>query len=277
MKAKRLKIFMVLAVAGVLTACGSTSATKDDKYYGMTGQQLLDEGNKNLEGASYEIAVQHYEAIEARFPHTRLAQQAKLNKIYANYHDRQFDQALKGIDEFIRLYPNHENIDYLYYIQGLINFDRARSILDKILPPDRSKVDQKQMRDSLASFLVIVDKYPDGEYAEDAAKRIIYLRNLLAEAEIHKANFYLDRHAYVGAANRAQYVLDHYDATTSVSTALYIQAKAYQALGLPELAQKSIDVLRYNFPYDARLKEFGYSNTPDAAPVETVEVVEYQP
>ncbi len=275
MKAKTLKFFVVLISAGILTACGSSSAKKDDKYYAMTGQELLEEGNKNLEGSSYEIAVQHYEAIEARFPHTVLAQQAKLNKIYANYNDRQFDQALKGIDEFIKLYPNHESIDYLFYLQGLINFDRAKSILDKLMPPDRSKIDQRQMRDSLASFMIVVDRYPDGEYAEDAAKRIIYLRNLLAQAEIHKANFYYDRHAYVGAINRAQYVLDNYDATTSVSNALYIQAKAYEALGLPELAQKSIDVLRFNFPYDARLPEFGYQNTPSVQPDEVVEVAEF--
>lgn len=263
MKAKTLKFFMVLVSAGIITACGSTSERKDDKYYAMTGQDLLAEGNKSLDGASYEIAVQHYEAIEARFPHTSLAEQAKLNKIYAHYHDRQHDKALTEINEFVRIYPNHESIDYLYYMQGLINFDRARSILDKMLPPDRSKIDQRQMQDSLKSFMTVVDRYPNGDYAEDSAERIIYLRNLLAEAEIHKANFYLERHAYVGAANRAQFVLDNYDATTSISNALYIQAVAYKALGLDELSQKSLDVLRYNFPYDARLAEFGYANTPE--------------
>ena len=274
MKAKTLKFFMVLISAGIITACGSSSqAKKEDKYFAMTGQDLLAEGDKNLDGASYEIAVQHYEAIEARFPHTSLAEQAKLNKIYAYYHDRQHDKALVEIGEFVRIYPNHESIDYLYYMQGLINFDRARSILDKLLPPDRSKVDQNQMMQSLESFRVVVERYPDGEYAEDSAKRIIYLRNLLAEAEIHKAEFYMERHAYVGAINRAQYVLDNFDATTSVSNALYIQAKAYQALNLPELSQKSIDVLRHNFPYDARLSEFGYANTPNASVVVDEEVV----
>jgi len=274
MKAKTLKFFMVLISAGIITACGSSQAKKEDKYFAMTGQDLLAEGDKNLDGASYEVAVQHYEAIEARFPHTSLAEQAKLNKIYAHYHDRQHGKALTEIQEFIRLYPNHESIDYLFYMQGLINFDRARSILDKLLPPDRSKVDQNQMRDSLESFMAVVNRYPDGEYAEDSAKRIVYLRNLLAEAEIHKAEFYMERHAYIGAINRAQFVLDNYDATTSVSNALYIQAKAYQALNLPELAQKSVLVLRHNFPYDARLAEFGLPNTPNAVVVEDIDITE---
>lgn len=273
MKAKTLKIFMILITAGVISACGSTSAKKDDKYYAMTGQDLLEEGNKNLEGASYEVAVQHYEAIEARFPNTSLAEQAKLNKIYAHYHNRDHDKALTEIDTFIRLYPHHESIDYLYYMQGLINFDRARSILDKLLPPDRAKIDQNQMKESLQSFMTVIERYPDGDYAEDSAERVIYLRNLLAEAEIHNAKFYLNRHAYVGAANRAQYVLDNYDATTSVSDALYIQAKAYQALDLDELSQKSLAVLLHNFPYDKRLVEFGYTITPTGA-VLTESVVE---
>lgn len=274
MKAKTLKFFTVLISAVVITACGSTSSKKEDKYFAMTGQDLLTEGNKSLDGASYEIAIQHYEAIEARFPHTSLAEQAKLNKIYAHYHDRQHDKALAEIDEFVRLYPNHNSVDYLYYMQGLINFDRARSILDKMLPPDRSKIDQNQMHESLKSFMIVVERFPDGDYAEDSAERIIYLRNLLAEAEIHKANFYLERHAYVGAANRAQYVLDHYDATTSVSNALYIQAKAYKELGLVELAQKSLDLLRHNFPYDARLSEFGYTITPSGAVIEQAVIEE---
>lgn len=261
MKAKTLKFFTVLISVGVLAACGSTSAKKDDKYYTMTGQDLLAAGNSNLDGASYEVAVQHYQAIEARFPHTSLAEQAKLNTIYAHYHDRQYDKALAEIDEFVKVYPNHENIDYVYYLQGLINFDRAKSILDKMLPPDKSKVDQRQMRNSLQSFMTVIQNYPDGDYAEDSAARIVYLRNLLAEAEIHKANFYLERHAYVGAANRAQYVLDNYDATTPIADALYIQAKAYQGLNLPDLAQKSIALLQHNYPNDARLAEFGALNT----------------
>lgn len=254
MNRKILKVFAVIASVAVLAACG-TPAKKEDKYRLMTANELLDEGTKNLQGSNYEISVQHFDMIESRFPYSRLAEQAKLNKIYAHYHDRQNDKALAEIASFIELYPNHPNVDYVWYMKGILNYDRARSILDKMLPPDRSKIDQHQLRESLEAFLVVVERYPEGPYAEDSAQRIVHLRNLLAQAEIHIANFYYERQAYVGAANRAQYVIDNYDETPFLAEALAIQVKSYRALGLEELANKSYRLLQHNFPYSPHFTE----------------------
>ncbi len=254
MNRKLLKVFAVVASVAVLAACG-TPSKKGDKYRLMTATELLDEGTKNLQGSNYEISVKHFDMIESRFPYSRLAEQAKLNKIYAHYHDRQNDKAMEEIGAFLELYPNHPHADYVWYMAGIINYDRARSIVDKMLPPDRAKVDQRQLRKSLEAFLVVVQEYPDGPYAEDAAQRIIHLRNLLAQAELNIANFYFERDAYVGAANRAQYIIDNYDETPVLSDALYLQVKAYRALGLDELATKSYRLFEHNFPYDPRLQE----------------------
>ncbi len=237
-------------VLAILAGCGTP---KEDKFRTMTATQLLSKGQEHLSSGNYVFSVEHFDMVEARFPHSNLAEQAKLNKIYAYYGDRKHDEALAEIDSFVTLYPNHPHVDYVWYMKGVINFDRARSILDKLLPPDRTKIDPRQLNESLDAFLYVIENYPHGPYAEDSAKRAIYLRNLLAESEIHIANFYYERDAYVGAVNRAQYVLDNYDETPSLADALYIQVKAYRKLGLDQLAEDRLRIMELNFPADNRL------------------------
>lgn len=248
-KKLRNRISLLVAVA-ILAGCGSP---KEDKFRTMSANQLLTQGKEHLSSGNYVFSVEHFDLVEARFPYSNLAEQAKLNKIYAFYGDRKHDEALAEIDSFVTLYPNHPHVDYAWYMRGVINFDRARSILDKLLPPDRTRIDSKQLTDSLNAFLYVVENYPDGPYAEDSAKRAVYLRNLLAQSEIHIANFYYERDAYIGAANRAQYVLDNYDETPSLADALYIQVKAYRKLGMDSVAEDRLRIFRHNFPEDNRL------------------------
>ncbi|OYQ75215.1 outer membrane protein assembly factor BamD [Wohlfahrtiimonas sp. G9077] len=238
----------------MLLIVGCSSTKKEDRYRMMSGSDLLQEGRSSLDGGSYKESIERFDVIEARFPQGSYAEQAKLNKIYAYYLNRDHKEALQEADNFIKLYPNHPHVDYAWYMKGLVNFDKARSIIDKFLPPDHTKVDQKQLTDSMEAFLVILDKYPNSVYAEDAAKRVIYLRNTLAQSEIHIANFYMQRKAYVGAANRAQYVIDNYDGSPAVQEALVIQVKAYRALGLDNMANDRLRILQKNYPNYAGLK-----------------------
>ncbi|OYQ76317.1 outer membrane protein assembly factor BamD [Wohlfahrtiimonas chitiniclastica] len=238
----------------MLLIVGCSSTKKEDRYRMMSGSDLLQEGRSSLDGGSYKESIERFDVIEARFPQGNYAEQAKLNKIYAYYLNRDHKEALQEADNFIKLYPNHPHVDYAWYMKGLVNFDKARSIIDKFLPPDHTKVDQKQLTDSMEAFLVILDKYPNSVYAEDAAKRVIYLRNTLAQSEIHIANFYMQRKAYVGAANRAQYVIDNYDGSPAVQEALLIQVKAYRALGLENMTNDRLRILQKNYPNYAGLK-----------------------
>ena len=235
-------------LSAMLLIVGCSATKKEDRYRMMSGSDLLQEGKNSLEGGSYKESIERFDVIEARFPQGSYAEQAKMNKMYAYYLNRDHKEALEEANDFIKLYPNHPNTAYAWYIKGLVNFDKARSIIDKFLPPDHSKVDQKQLTESLEAFLVILDKYPNSIYAEDSAKRVTYLRNILAMSEIHIANFYMERKAYIGAANRAQYVIDNYDGAPAVQEALAIQVRAYRALGLEDMANDRLRILQMNYP-----------------------------
>lgn len=235
-------------LSAMLLIVGCSSTKKEDRYRMMSGSDLLQDGRSSLEGGSYKESIERFDVIEARFPQGSYAEQAKLSKIYAYYLNRDHKEALAEADEFIKLYPNHPSTAYAWYMKGLVNFDKARSIIDKFLPPDHSKVDQKQLKDSLEAFLVVLDKYPQSPYAGDSEKRVVYLRNILAQSEIHIANFYMKKKAYVGAANRAQYVIDNYEGAPSVQDALAIQVQAYTALGLKDMADDRLRILQLNYP-----------------------------
>ena len=77
---------------------------------------------------------------------------------------------------------------------------------------------------------------------------MIYLRNLLAQYEINVAEFYLQNKAFVAAADRSQYVIEHYQQAPQAGDALAILTRSYLALDRKELAAQTREVLALNYP-----------------------------
>jgi outer membrane protein assembly factor BamD len=206
------------------------------------------EAKKALGEGDYEEAIKYYEILEARYPFGKYAQQAQIEIAYAYYKYDEPESALAAADRFIKLYPRHPNIDYMYYLKGLVNFNAGRDLISKYLPQDPTQRDPGTARASFDDFTILLKRYPQSKYVKDARQRMIFLRNNLAEYEIHVANYYMRRDAYVAAANRAKYVVENYQRTTAVPKGLAIMAKAYRLLGLQDLADDSLRVLRLNYP-----------------------------
>ena len=251
MKLKTLHYLLFLSIFSIITGCAKIE-TRQQKLRKLSADQLIQDGRQELSSGQYTTAIEHFNILQARFPQGVHAQQAKLEKIYALYIDRKADEALKEIDQFTKFYPDHASIDYVWYMRGVVNFDRARSIIDRYLPPDQSQIDSQQLRTSLADFETLMKKYPDSSYIDDTKQRIAYLNNILAKGELNIANYYMRRNAYVAAANRAQFVLDHYPQTSVTKDALITQILAYDALKLTQQKQDRIDILKLNFPNDPK-------------------------
>ena len=110
----------------------------------------------------------------------------------------------RACDRFIRTYPNHPNVDYAYYLKGLVHFREDQGLLGYVYELDLSEREPKGMRESFAAFKELVAKFPDSRYAEDSIARMKYLTNALATYEVKVARYYYNRGAYVAAVNRAQ-------------------------------------------------------------------------
>ena len=195
-----------------------------------------------------EEAIKLFEKLEARYPYGRYAQQAQLDVAYAYYKTQEPASAIAACDRFIKLHPNHPNVDYAYYLKGLVNFNEDLGLLGNLANQDLSERDPKGARESFDTFKELVTRFPDSKYTPDARLRMRYLINTLAAHEVHVARYYYNRGAYLAAANRAQTAVKTYPDTPAVEEALFILMKSYNALGMPELRDDADRVLRANYP-----------------------------
>lgn len=219
-----------------------------DETIGWSASKLYAEAKSAMADGAYDKAIKYFEKLEARYPYGRYAQQAQLEVAYAYYKQQEKAQALAACERFIRLHPNHPNVDYVYYLKGLINFNEDLGLLGHISMQDPSERDPRAARESFEDFKVLVEKFPNSKYAQDARLRMAYLVNALAAHEVHVARYYLKRGAYVAAANRAQHAVKTYQDAPAIEEALFILIKAYDALGMNDLRDDAERVMRKNFP-----------------------------
>jgi len=238
---------LCLAAALALGGCGLLPEVQDETA-NWSAQRLYSEAKDQLNEGNYERAVKLFETLEARYPFGRYAQQAQLEIAYAYYKDSEPVSAIAACDRFIKLHPNHPNVDYAYYLKGLANFNDDLGLLGNLVDQDMSERDPKAARDAFLSFKELIARFPDSKYADDATARMKYLVNALAGNEIHVAKYYLKREAWVAAANRAKEVVKTYPEAPVVEEALAIMVVAYDKLKLPDLRDDAQRVLALNFP-----------------------------
>ena len=234
-------LFSLLIVSGCSLLPEQVDETKD-----WSAQRFFSEAQAAMADGDYEQAAKYFEKLEARYPFGRYALQAQINVAYAYYKDGNYTSALAAIDRFIKLHPRNPHVDYAYYLKGVINFTRNLTFTSRFIPVDISQRDPGTVLDSFNDFGELLRRFPNSRYAQDARKRMIYLRNNLAAHELHVARYYMKRGAYVAAAERASGVVERYQRTPSMKEALEIMVAAYNKLGLEQLAADAQRVLALN-------------------------------
>jgi outer membrane protein assembly factor BamD len=237
-------------------ALASCAWLKDDydETKGWSAAKLYSEAKSNLRDRNYEEAIKYYQKLEARYPYGRFAQQAQIEVAYAHYKDGEPALALAAADRFIKLHPNHPNVDYLYYLKGLANFNEDLGIMGFLGNQDLTERDPKAASEAFDAFKELVSRFPDSKYTPDGLLRMSYLVHALGAHEVHVARYYLKRGAHVAAANRAQFALKTYPQAPANEEGLMILVKAYDALGLKELRDDAERVMVRNFPNSPYLK-----------------------
>ena len=247
-------VLLALLLSSVLPGCG-VFGEKPDITRDWPVQRLYSEAKAALDSADYKTAIDYYEKLESRFPFGQFAEQAQVDVAYAYWRYEEYASAIAAADRFIKLHPRHPNVDYAYYLKGMVNFDQGKSFMDRIVLTDRSQRDPGAARDAFNDFSALVERFPQSKYAEDSRQRMLYLKNLLAQHEVHVADYYLRRGAYVAAANRARYVVENYQRAPAVPEALAIMAKAYKLMDLDVLSADALRVLTMNYPDHPGIKQ----------------------
>ena len=218
-------------------------------------EKLYYDAKDQLATGACRGAVDSYEKLQQRYPFGTYAAQSQLELAYCYYKNEEPGSAVSAINRFIKLYPNHQNMAYAYYLRGLANFNSGRGLTERFAPRDPSQRDPGAALSSFQDFSELIARFPDSKYVEDAQMRMRHLRNLLAQHEVNVANYYMRRGAFVAAANRARYVVENYQQTPSMPEALVLLAKSYKVLELDDLSADAVRVLELNYPNHPGLEE----------------------
>ncbi len=244
-----------------LTACASKHSTSNDKDAQITQswpvEKLYAEANDQLYKSNYTRAIKLYELLQSRFPNGRYAQQAQLDIAYAYYKDAEPEKSLAALDRFEQQYPRHPNLDYVWYLRGLVLFNEDTSFVNKLAKQEWSDRDPKANREAYFAFSQVVTNYPNSNYAQDATDRMIKLVDALAGHEMSVARYYMKRGAYVAAANRSQNVITGFPDSIYTEEALVMMKTAYKKLGNQELSDDTNRILAHNFP-DSKFLELDW-------------------
>jgi len=228
--------------------------TKDETA-SWDADKLYAEARLELSNGAWQKSRELFQKLESRYPFGRHAQQALMEIAYTYYKEGDTAQAIQAADRFIRQYPNHPNVDYVYYLKGLASFNEDLGLLGRLLNQDISERDAKAAREAFDAFKDLVTRFPESRYADDARARMRFLVNSQAQAELNIAKFYYARKAYVAAILRSQTVVRDFQRTPAVEEALYLMARSFEALHLEELQSDAERVLALNFPNSRYLQQ----------------------
>ena len=258
---KNLSLMLLILSLSLTTGCswlgwGDEEQAEEDSA-GLTEKDFYERIQTSLNASNWTVAISNLQLLESQFPFGKYAEQGQLELIYAQYKSGDYESSIASADRFIRLHPQHPNVDYAFYVKGLSEISQTGGFFDSFLPTDSSMRVIGEARGAFTSLTELLSRFPESPYAADARKRLVSLRNRLARAEIHVANYYFTRGAYLAAANRGRFVVENFQQSPAVPDGLAVMAQAYYLLEMKELADNSVEVLVANYPEHPSLDSNG--------------------
>ena len=239
-----------LGVASAFVGCSSNPSKKDvvDKGPQSSEQVYFEKAQKSLERNQYTDAIKSLEALDTYYPTGQYTQQAQLELLYAKFKQKDYEGTIALAERFIRLNPQHPNVDYAYYVRGVANMEMNYDSLIRYTSLQQSHRDVSYIKVAYQNFVDLIRRFPSSQYSVDAAQRMKYIGQELAESEMNAARFNIQRKAWLAAAERAQWVIEHYPQTPQTPEALATLAYSYQKLGDTATSQQYVDILKLNYP-----------------------------
>ena len=234
------KLIFLFALIFLITACSKKTDNESlikEKSLELQVLEAYQEGKESLEKGDVLFAAKKFNEAEILFPQSIWAPKSALMAAYSYYIQDYYGDAIAELERFIRVYPNHKNLDYVYYLLAISYYEQI--------------VDEKKDLESISLakkyFETLIFKYPNTEYAIDASFKIDLINDILASKEMYIGRYYFNKKKWIPAINRFRKVVDDYETTIYVEEALHRLVEVYFHLGLKNEAQKYAKVLGYNY------------------------------
>lgn len=253
----------MLATSLGLSGCSTLNNLIEKPDDEKTVEEFYTDATEGFQNKQWDVAIENYEKLKAYFPYGAYAEQSHLELAYAYYRYDEPESSILEIEEFIRLYPRHKELAYAYFLRGLAADSIIRSWLDNYIT-DPATRDVKSAKRAYGYYTEVISRFPDSKYAVAASKRLVVLSNQMARHEYRVAEYYMDREAYLAAANRAKYLLENYPQSASSIDAIKLMTKAYTELGMEKIAEDTIKVYELNKRAKANAKDLSFGGAKKA-------------
>tara|TARA_B100001250_G_scaffold397480_1_gene404612 strand:- start:21 stop:821 length:801 start_codon:yes stop_codon:yes gene_type:complete len=225
-----------------LVSCNSTDKNKKTEIIKEKDLelQMIDSYQKAIDAyvdGDLLFAVKNFNDAEILFPQSQWAPRSALMAAYCYYELAYYSDAIFELERFLEIYPKDTNLPYAYYLLAMSNFENITS----------EKKDIKPIKDSKKFFQIIINRYPNTDFAIDSKYKIELINTILASKEMYIARYYLSKEKWIPAINRFKAVLKNYDTTEYTAEALHRLVEVHYKIGMPEEAKKYAKVLGYNY------------------------------
>lgn len=242
-----MRLVVAAVFASVVLLSGCSSKPKEEVIERSTVETMYETAQTYLDVGRFAEAAQVLTSMNTRYPFGPYTQQVQLDLIYALYKIGDQDKALSQIDRFLQLNSNHADLDYVRYMRGLVYQQAEGSIFQDMFGIDRSDRSPYYAQRAFDEFRELVRMYPSSAYAADAQARMLGLSSRLAQYDLHVAEYYFRRGAFLAAANRAKNVVESHPGVPEQKQALELMVKSYHELGLTQQSEDAKVILEKNF------------------------------
>ena len=239
------KLFLI---AVLLHSC---SAKKDEKSLIKEINQeqelitVYKEALDNLEKNDTFFAANKFLEAELLFPQSDWAPRSALMAAYSFYLQDYYSKSIYHLERFIDTYPKNKNLDYAYYLLAMCYYENIED----------EKRDLRPLIKSKDLFKLVIDRFPESNFAIDAKFKINFINDTLASKEIYIGRHYVKKEKWIAALNRFKNIIENYEDTIYVEEAIHRIVEIYYKLGLENEAKKYASILGYNYRSGSWYKE----------------------
>lgn len=240
--------FLLISILLFLSSCGG----KKEKEVDITGLDLEAEmintynaGIEALEQGDVLFAAKNFNTVENLYPQSIWASRSVLMAAYSYYSQDYYGDAISEAKKFLRNYPANQNVDYAYFLLGICYYEL---IVDE-------KKDLSPLLNSKKYFNIVINEYPNTDFALDAKFKLDLIANVLASKEVYIGKYYISRKKWIPAINRFKNVINKYEKTEYVEEAMHRLVEINYMIGLESEAKKYATLLGYNYQSSEWYKE----------------------
>ena len=246
-----IKKFICLILLLLCISCSSTNKdtnTLRDEIVLDYPENLYKIAKLTFDQQEYELAREQFSEIKKLFPLSNEAIQSEIMIAFISYIQMDYDNAILNFKKIINRYPSHKDLDYVYYMIALSNYEQLQ---DEALDGYFNDL-------TLEAFNQVIKRFPESKYAKDSRQKIILVNSNIAAKHMEIGRFYLNNKKYIAALNRFKIVIDDFSITKFTPEALHRMVEAYYEMGMYEESYNTAALLGYNYP-DSKWYKLSYN------------------